>query len=189
MSDLRPEFEEALTLFARVSEALEATGIPAPILVGGAAVELYTSSAIATGDFDVVSGQQDAVEAVLRSNGFIKPSGPGSMTRGWIHPELRLGLEIVGSSLLDGMADRHRVKLIRAETGHRFAVIAIEDLIADRMGQYASGAAPDMLQQAQTLFALAGTVDLAYMDRRIREETNQEYGALDVQSRPRSDLP
>jgi len=30
-----------------------------------------------------------------------------------------------------------------------------EDLLADRMGQYASGSAPEMLEQARTLFALS----------------------------------
>ena len=187
MSGFRPEFEQALNLFARVSEELEANGVPAPILVGGAAVELYTSSSIATGDFDVVSGQQEAVEAALCRHGFTKPSGPGSMTRGWVHPKLQLGFEIVGSSLLDGLADRQRVRLVSIGSGQRFAVIAVEDLIADRMGQYASGSAPEMIQQAETLFALSGDLDLEYMDRRIREETNQEYGTFDLQDRSRGD--
>lgn len=65
MSLYRPEFEPALRAFARASEAMRRQGFEAPILVGGAAVELYSGSAITTGDFDVVTGRQDAFEAAL----------------------------------------------------------------------------------------------------------------------------
>jgi hypothetical protein len=58
MSAYRPEFEAALRLFARVSEAMKARGFQAPVLVGGAAVEIYSLSAIATGDFDISTGAQ-----------------------------------------------------------------------------------------------------------------------------------
>ena len=52
-SPYRPEFEAALRLFARVSEAMVARGLSRPILVGGAAVEYYSGSAVTTGDFDI----------------------------------------------------------------------------------------------------------------------------------------
>lgn len=61
------------------------------------------------------------------------------------------------------------------------AVIAPEDIIAGRMGQYASGSAPDMLGQARAVFALCEGLDLAYMERRISEETAGEYGLQDLQ--------
>ena len=41
MSAYRPEFEAALRLFARASEAMHARGLQRPVLVGGAAAELY----------------------------------------------------------------------------------------------------------------------------------------------------
>lgn len=49
-------------------------------------------------------------------------------------------------------------------------------MIADRLGQYASGTAPEMLQQARTLFSLYPDADLIYMERRIREETAGKHG-------------
>jgi len=101
--------------------------------------------------------------------------------RGWVHPELRLGFEVVGSVLLDGHADRDKVQLIDAGEGEQFAVIAVEDLIADRMGQYHSGTAPEMLEQAKTLFKLYKDADITYMERRIREETANEYGVADLE--------
>lgn len=56
------------------------------------------------------------------------------------------------------------------------AVTSVEDLIADRMGKYASGSAGEMLDQARTLFKLSQGLDGDYMDRRIREQTAQDYG-------------
>ncbi len=181
MSIFRPEFEAALLVFARVSEAVAARGFAKPILVGGAAAELYSRSTIATGDFDVVTGRQDVFEDALRDHGFTRVAGPGHLPMGWIHPDLKLGFEVVGSSLLDGNAEGDRVLLIDASAEDQFAVIAIEDLIADRMGQYASGTAADMLEQARTLFSLYQDADVRYLERRIREETSGDYGLADVQ--------
>lgn len=176
MSVYRPEFEAALATFAKVSEAMVRDGYERPVLVGGAAVELYTNSAINTGDFDIITGSQQDFEQHLQSAGFIRPSGPGMATRGWIHPDLQLGFEVVGSTLLDGEADRERVRLIHVGTEGPAAVISLEDMIADRMGQYASGTARAMLRQARTLFDLYPDADLAYMEDRIRFETAGEYG-------------
>lgn len=50
------------------------------------------------------------------------------------------------------------------------------------MGQYASGTADEMREQARTLFALSEGLDLDYMERRIREETAGEYGISDLQA-------
>jgi hypothetical protein len=183
VSIYRPEFEAALTTFASVSERVEEAGFQRPVLVGGAAVEFYSGSMIATGDFDVVTPRSDIFEQALVEHGFVKPSGAGTLTRGWIHPDLKLGFEVVGSSLLDGHADRDRVRLIDV-SGERFAIISVEDLIADRMGQYHSGSAPDMLGQALSLFRLYQDADCSYLERRIREETANEYGVADLQSEP-----
>ncbi|WP_088185450.1 hypothetical protein [Sphingobium sp. Z007] len=180
MTAYRPEFEAALAAFARVSEAMAAAGRESPILVGGAAVEIYTLGAINTGDFDIVTGAQSAFEAVLQHHGFIRPVGSGKATRGWIHPILQLGFEIVSSTLLDGQAERNRVRPIRVADKGIIHVIAVEDMIADRMGQYASGTARDMLQQARTLASLSEKLDLDYMERRIRYETAGDYGIEDV---------
>ena len=177
---LRPEYEAALRIFAQASGLLVAQGFEAPVLVGGAAVELFTRSAIATGDFDVSTPWQEAFEEALRSLGFIKPSGRGRFTKGWVHPDLALGFEVVSSVLLDGMADRDRVRLVDLGTDGIARVIAVEDMIADRMGQFASGTAPEMLGQAARLLLLHKDVDRDYLDRRVREETVGDYGIDDI---------
>lgn len=179
-SAYRPEFEAALRLLARVSEAMRAQGFEAPVLVGGGAVEIYSNSAVTTGDFDLVTARQEAFEAALVEAGFVRPSGPGIATRGWIHPELRLGFEVVSSTLLGGLADRERLLLVDIAPDGTVAVLSVEDMIADRMGQYASGSAPDMLEQSRKLLSLHSDADRAYLDRRIREETAGDYGIEDL---------
>lgn len=173
----RPEFEAALKIFARVSEAMAASGHPRPILVGGAAVEYYSGSAISTGDFDLCSPAQDALDAILPAHGFIRPAGAGQLLRGWIHPELKLGFEIVGTAPFDGHVTRDHIALVEdVDNCGSFAIISLEDVIADRMGQYASGAAPEMLDQARLLMHLHPDIDRTYLEKRIRFETAGEYG-------------
>lgn len=155
-------------------------GHAAPVLVGGAAVEFYTAGALATGDFDVVTAWQDEFETTLRHLGFTKPEGLGHTALGWVHPELRLGFEVVSSTLLDGMADRDRVAIFDLGDDGSIALLSVEDMIADRMGQYASGSAPEMLQQARALLSLYGDVDWAYLDGRVRYETGNEHGAAAI---------
>lgn len=180
-SAYRPEFEAALRVLARISTAMDEAGYRPPVLVGGAAVELYTHGAVTTGDFDLTCGRQDILEAEMQREGFVRPSGAGVATRGWIHPELKLGFECVSDKLLDGLADREMVQIVSLAPYGDIALISPEDIIADRMGQYASGAAHDMLGQARALFAICEGLDLHYMERRISEETNGKYGLQDLQ--------
>jgi hypothetical protein len=113
---------------------MTAQGFEAPILVGGAAVEIFTASAVATGDLDIVTARHEAFEDALKGLGFVKPSGPGMSTRGWIHADLQLSFEVVSNVLLDGLADRQRVVTLDFGVDGTAAIISVEDMIADRMG-------------------------------------------------------
>ena len=73
-----------MRLLARISKAMDDSGIRPPILVGGAAVEIYTRGAVTTGDFDLACGRQDILETAMQAEGFLRPSGAGMMTRGWV---------------------------------------------------------------------------------------------------------
>jgi hypothetical protein len=180
-SPYRPEFEAALRLFARVSEAMVIRGLPRPVLVGGAAAEYYSQSALVTGDFDVCSPVQPELEEEFQRHGFVRPSGAGKSLRGWVHPDLGLGFEVVADVPMDGSVDAAHIVLIDSfSTDGGFAIISVEDLIADRMGQYASGTARDRIDQARSLFALNPDIDLVYLERRIRDESFGDYGIDDI---------
>lgn len=124
----RPEFTAALRLFARVSEAMHARGLPRPVLVGGAAVEFWSASAVSTGDFDFCTPAQAELEAEMQRFGFIRPSGPGRFLKGWIHPDLKLGFEIVAEVPMDGNVDAAHIRLVQpvGETA-LFREISVED--------------------------------------------------------------
>jgi hypothetical protein len=179
----RPEFEAALRLFAQVSEAMYQRGLPRPILVGGAAAELYSASALMTGDVDICTTRQPELEEELQRLGCIRPAGAGQMLKGWIHPELKLGFEVVAEVPMDGNVDAAHIRLVEPiGESSLFRVISVEDLIADRMGQYASGTARDRFDQARILLALHPQADMDYLERRIREESMGDYGVEDLKA-------
>lgn len=184
-SAYRPEYLEALQLLAEAFDEVVRAGYSRPILVGGAAVEFYTGGAVTSGDFDVVTPvAKEELERTLIARGFERPSARGSLLRGLHHPQLGLclGVECVLGELFDGAADTTRVRLVNIGNG-TVAFPSIEDLIADRMGQFSSTDSDfEMLDQARVLFRvgasdLANNLDETYLDRRIREET---LGAYDL---------
>jgi hypothetical protein len=183
MNTYRPAFVAGLKLLAEAFRDVVAAGYSRPVLVGGAAVEFYTGGAITSGDFDVVTAAQEELERSLLARGFVRPTAAGMLRRGLHHPELGIGVEVVSGALFDGAADASRVTAISLETGDIF-VPAIEDMIADRAGQFSASGLRDkaMLSQAVALYQIAkaglGTVDDDYLDRRVREET---AGDLDLQ--------
>jgi hypothetical protein len=179
-SGFRPEFEQALRLIGEAFSDFKAQGKSPPIIVGGAAVEFYTGSTIMTGDFDLVSPDQPAIEAALQKVGFRREDRMGHAMRGLYHPDLNMGAEVVSSRLLDGAADiGHTVDVTTSPAGAFVRIVSLEDMIADRLAQYGSAprGVPEMLDQALTLwrFAEQRQIDEAYLDKRIRYETAGDW--------------
>lgn len=151
-------------------------GLARPVLVGGGAVEFYTSGAVVSGDFDLVTPNDAALERALLEQGFRREDCPGHLLRGYYHPDLAIGIEVVGSRLLDGNADRSRVKLVSIDEQSHVEIISVEDMIADRLAQFVSSGRRDrsMLDQALMLFRVASGIDENYLMKRIKEETSSE---------------
>jgi hypothetical protein len=136
-----------------------------------------------TGDIDVTSPVQPELEEELQMLGFVRPSGPGKSTRGWIHPDLGLGFEVVGNSPMGGSYSSTKLVMVAPVEGEPdLVVLSVEDMIADRMGQYASGTARQMLGQARELYNLPIEFDRDYLERRIREESIGDYGIEDLEA-------
>ena len=96
-----------------------------PVLVGGAAVELYTGGAYTTGDVDLVGAVNPGVARALRAAGFERHG------RHWIHEPAQVFLEFPGSAL----GAEETAAWIDVE-GRRILVISIEDLVVDRLGAW-----------------------------------------------------
>jgi hypothetical protein len=78
----------------------------------------------------------------------------------------------VSGDLFDGLADRGRLVHLSVTPHGHITLPAIEDLIADRLGQHAIAGPTDdsRLRQAGSLFRLGQAIDLEYLQRRIAEE-------------------
>lgn len=83
----RPEFSEAIGLLAQAAAVAAEKGASAPVLVGGGAVELYTSSAVTSGDFDLVTPDHEILAAALEDVGFERRAKTGLQLS---HPKLHI---------------------------------------------------------------------------------------------------
>jgi len=96
-----------------------------PILVGGAAVELYSGGAYRTGDLDFAGGLERLGEAQLEEVGFRRQG------RHWIHEEHQIFLEFPSSGLEEGES------AAVIEIGdYSVVVIGLEELIVDRLAAW-----------------------------------------------------
>ena len=91
------------------------------VLVGGAAVELYTAGAYVTGDVDLVAEREEVV-SLLEGAGFQR------MDRLFFREDLELAVDIVGSTLRPGV----RITTLTVG-GYEVQVVSVEDAIVDRL--------------------------------------------------------
>lgn len=177
----RKEFEEAINLVAHAATEATKKGASRPVLVGGAAVELYTGGAITSGDFDLVTSDDEKLMAELEAVGFVRVKGT---ERQLTHPSLHMAVEFVSGPLMDGKADLGHIKVFRFGND-QLAVIPIEDLIADRLGQAYSSEPPhkDLIDQARKLYRLVPNVDRNYLIKRIADESGDAAG-IELLERP-----
>src|SRR5262245_18070190 len=96
-----------------------------PILVGGAAVELYSGGAYTTGDLDFVGMVTPEVARELEKNGFRREG------RHWIHDERQLFVEFPGTAI-DSGATTARIEV----DGTPVLTLSPEDMIADRLAAW-----------------------------------------------------
>jgi excisionase family DNA binding protein len=111
LAPLTDQLERRLVFVALLSSGVELLGWPAPVVVGGHAVEFYTAGSYATVDIDL-AGDSEPVGQVLDGWGFERER------RHWFDGPLGLVVEVPGSRPgLDEM--QHAVQLrIGAMTVH-----------------------------------------------------------------------
>lgn len=175
----RPEYRKALELIGRACATMERQGHSVPVLVGGAVVEWYSTGAYMSGDFDLHVLAPEPFTDALLALGFRGEDRPGRLLRGFYHPDFDLGVEFISGRLLDGYAERARVRIIDIADGSFVPMLPPEDIIADRMGQYSANPSSgrDLLAQARIVFLLlAPQIDRDYLDIRLRHETANEIG-------------
>lgn len=110
----------------------------------------------------------------MAEHGWRREDRQGYLRFGWYHPDIpEIGVQLVSGPLFDGRTEARRLTLMPVGEAGAVQLAPIEDMIADRLGQYASTPSPvylDMLEQAGILFRLATEIDRDYLIRRIVEE-------------------
>ena len=101
-------------------------------------MSLFTKGAYVSGDLDVLAGVNDAFDRALTTYGFRKEDRKGRLMKGYYHPShVRYGIDWVSGAYFDGMADPRRVKVVVMAPGSKLNVAPVEDLITDKLAQYA----------------------------------------------------
>jgi hypothetical protein len=121
--EMKPGPERTAALVAWLQSRFETADVP--VLVGGAAVELYTGGAHTTGDLDFVGRVPASVVRQLETAGFERHG------RHWIHDRAQLFLEFPGRDLGEGV-----LPIWTRLRGHRVRMISIEDLLVDRLAAW-----------------------------------------------------
>lgn len=158
----RPErLVRQLRAAAAITEALASEGLR-PVVVGGSAVEFYTSGSYATVDIDMVVDGIEEIDRVLGALGFRRLAGTS-----YVHPRLDIVIDLPPEPLA---GDAQRVVEVAVE-GCRAYVIGLEDVVADRLR--AAVHWQDIASRewaVQMLAAQWESVDWAYLDALAQAE-------------------
>ena len=154
-------------------------GLPRPILLGGGAAEYHSGSALMTGDIDLASPAQAELEEECSAWASFVLRGPApSCAGGFIQNWLLASKWLRKRQWWDGRP-RAATPGGAARESARFRISTVEDLIADRMGQYASGTAPEMLEQAKILRTWIEPISSAASRRRRSMSTGSKNSKAD----------
>jgi len=150
----------------------EETGAP-PVLVGGAAAAIRTGGQFMSSDLDVVAGDERAFARAMAATGFVAETRTGREADDWYHPGFpAYAVDRVSGSYFGGRGDPARLLRLVVRDYAALVIPSVEDLIADRLGQYATASCRDesRLLQARALLSLAHKIDPDYLVRRIEDE-------------------
>jgi excisionase family DNA binding protein len=160
LAPLVDTLERRLTFVGLLSRGVEALGWPAPVVVGGHAVEFYTAGGYTTVDIDL-AGASEPVAQVLEAWGFSREG------RHWYDNELGLVVEVPGSQLAaDEAAHTLTLRIGRVAV----LIIGIEDLVIDRLAACEHWRHNESCEWAARLLAVAVDLDEPYLKRRAAEE-------------------
>lgn len=172
MNEQTPQLSAALSMaggarrtaaLARWFQSLYGRAEP-PILVGGAAVEVYTGGAYTTGDLDFVGEVPAEVARQLEAAGFRRRG------RHWLHEEGEVFIELPAAELDPGA----RTERLSTPSGP-VVLVAPEDLIADRLTAWEHWAVD--LEGLNVYFLLDRLGSLLDVDRLQRRAAAQDVSA------------
>ncbi len=161
LKSIRDPLKRSLFFIALLTEALgKEKGVP--VVVGGFALEFYSTGGYSTGDIDLVYPDHELCGTKLMEWGF-KEEG-----RHWISEEFDLFVEAPGSFLPE--EEQKRVATVEIE-GMTVCIIGVEDLIIDRLNAFVHWKSTDDGYWAKELiYIYFDTLDHDYLTGRCRDE-------------------
>ncbi|PKQ30036.1 MAG: hypothetical protein CVT60_02265 [Actinobacteria bacterium HGW-Actinobacteria-10] len=160
LAPLSDPLARRLAFVGLLSRACEELGWPAPVVVGGHAVEFYTAGDYPTADIDL-AGASEPIAQVLTEWGFAHEG------RHYFDGALNLLLEVPGGRLAPEQLAHVVAVLLSGLTAY---VLGIEDLIVDRLCACAHWSDHESCAWARVLLAGDYDVDRAYLLERARAE-------------------
>lgn len=149
-----------LAFVGLLSSACEELGWPAPVVVGGNAVEFYTAGDYATADIDL-AGASEPIAWVLGEWGFEREG------RHFYDQELNLVLEVPGGRLAPEQLSHAAAVRIAGVTAY---VIGIEDLIVDRLAACVHWKDEESCVWARVMLTGEYEIDREYLEARADAE-------------------
>ncbi|MHB1458056.1 MAG: DUF6036 family nucleotidyltransferase [Armatimonadota bacterium] len=151
---------------AIITTAFETLGLFLPIVVGGLAVETYTSGNYTTEDIDFIHPDPSEPACVMDALGF------QSKGRYFIYPILDVYVEFPNGPL-DG--EWSRVIEVSVNDNNRIIVIGLEDIIIDRIAAYQNWDkrnpnSPDGTQAVNLLAIQHDAIDYDYLRKAAIEK-------------------
>ncbi len=146
-----------------LSQAVIESGYPAPIIVGGEAVEIYTNGQYTTGDIDI-KGNFASISSLLEDAGFHRNHGV------FYHPDLDIAIDWLGGTLEQGQEAENKAVNIKVNEDLYIRVISVEDLIIDRLCAAKFWDDKESEQWARILWEVKSDLDIEYLKKRALQE-------------------
>lgn len=165
-------YESMLLMLADVFDCYHKRTGDQAVIVGGCAVSIYTIGQFQSADIDFIVKHDHCLNEVFLANNFYREHGPNRFLFGFYHSCFpQFGFQPVSGPLFDGKPVRTNQIFLNEHLS--LCLPSIEDMIADRLAQYAAGSVTDRsrLNQAQAMFDLNPQLDQEYLFKRISEES------------------
>lgn len=161
VGEFEDRIERRLAFVGVLARAYMALGWPAPVVVGGHAVEFWTAGGYATPDIDMAGASEPAGQ-ILGGWGFSRQG------RHWYDDALGILVEVPGSSLSpDALGHTASIRL----GGYVATVLGIEDLIVDRLCACIHWNDQESCLWAEALIGSGHEIDMRYLRERATEES------------------
>lgn len=161
LKSIRDINKKRLYFIALLTASLEKEGLK-PVVVGGCAMEFYTTGGYATGDIDIIFSDNKLLNEKLSLWGFKR------IGRHWINEELSIYIESPASQL--DSEESKRVATVEIED-LKVYLISLEDLILDRLKAYVHWRSEDDGYWAKELiFMYRDKLEMAYLRRKAKND-------------------